>query len=124
MVSWREVCALAERLPDARLGQAHEGSPAWYAGRHQFARLRWDDDGRELLQCWTGDMDMSAALAGRQDVFPVVQRFQYRVTFWGYLDRLGLRETAELLLDSYGIRGGSKRRQAVDPSDFLPPSGR
>ncbi|WP_350275956.1 hypothetical protein [Kribbella sp. HUAS MG21] len=121
MTSWREVCELAGRLPDARLGEAHEGSPAWYAGRHQFARLRWDDDGRELLQVWTGDMDAGAALAGRPDVFPVVNSFQYRVTAWCYLDRIDLRETAELLLDSYGIRGGPTRRRAVDPDEFLPP---
>jgi hypothetical protein len=123
MATWRDVCELAGRLPDARLGEAHEGSPAWYAGRHQFARLRWDDAGRELLQVWTGDMTTQAALAERREVFPVVHTFQYRVTCWGYLDRLDLRETAELLLDSYGIRGGPKRGQAVDPADFLPPSG-
>jgi hypothetical protein len=122
MTTWRDVCELAELLPDARLGEAHEGSPAWYAGRHQFARLRWDDSGRELLQVWTGDLTTQAALAERRDVFPVVHTFQYRVTCWGYLDRLDLRETAELLLDSYGIRGGTKRGRAVDPDSFLPPA--
>jgi hypothetical protein len=111
---------MAQQLPDARLGEAHEGSPAWYAGRHQFARLRWSDDGRELLQIWTGDMDTEAALTGRRDVFPVVHTFRYRVTAWCYLDQIDLRETAELLLDSYGIRGGPNRRAAVDPSNFLP----
>ncbi|MEV0788785.1 hypothetical protein [Kribbella sp. NPDC050459] len=69
MTTWQDVCALAERLPDARLSEAHEGSPAWFAGRHQFARLRWDDAGRELLQVWTGDMTTQAALAERRDVF-------------------------------------------------------
>jgi hypothetical protein len=121
MTTWQDVCALAERLPDARLGEAHEGSPAWYAGRHQFARLRRDNAGRELLQVWTGDMTTQAALAERREVFPVVHTFQYRVTCWGYLDRIDLREAAELLLDSYTIRGGTKRGQAVDPAEFLPP---
>jgi hypothetical protein len=120
MTTWRDVCELAERLPDARLGEAHEGSPAWYAGRHQFARLRWGDDGRELLQVWTGDMNAGAALAERPAVFPVVHTFQYRVTAWCYLDQIGPRETAELMLDSYGIRGGPKRARAVDPAQFLP----
>jgi hypothetical protein len=119
MATWQDVCELSGRLPDARLGEAHEGSPAWYAGRHQFARLRWDDDGRELLQVWTGDMDLGPALAARRDAFPLVHTFQYRVTCWGYLDRLDLREVAELLLDSYGIRGGPKRRKAVDLQQFL-----
>jgi hypothetical protein len=119
-MTWQDVCGLAQRLPGARLGEAHEGSPAWYAGRHQFARLRWDDDGHELLQIWTGDMGTEPALRGRRDVFPVVHTFQYRVTIWCYLDRIDLREAAELLLDSYGIRGGPKRRAAVDLSDFFP----
>lgn len=39
MSSWRCVSDLARRLPDAVLGEAHEGSPAFYIGRHQFARL-------------------------------------------------------------------------------------
>ncbi|MER7247095.1 hypothetical protein [Kribbella sp. NPDC000426] len=120
MATWQDVCELAGRLPDARLGEAHEGSPAWYAGRHQFTRLRWDDDGRELLQVWTGDMNAGPELAARPDVFPYVQAFQYRITCWCYLDRLDLRETAELMLDSYGIRGGARRRAAVAPDDFLP----
>jgi hypothetical protein len=117
---WRDVCELAGRLPDARLGQAHEGSPAWYAGRHQFARLRRDDDERELLQVWTGDMDTEAALTARRDVFVEVHTFQYRVTVWCYLDRIDLREAAELLLDSYGIRGGPRRRAAINAADYLP----
>ncbi|MFF0342949.1 hypothetical protein [Kribbella sp. NPDC004875] len=120
MATWRDICGLAERLPDARLGEAHEGSPAWYAGRHQFARLRWDDDERELLQVWTGDMNAGAEFAGRPQVFPFVQTFEYRVTCWGYLDQLDLREAAELILDSYGIRGGPRRRAAVVPEEFLP----
>jgi hypothetical protein len=122
MAAWSDVDALAARLPGASLGQAHEGSPAWYAGRHPFARLRWDDDGRELLQVWTAEMDTARALAGRRDVFPVVQAFSFRVTMWCRLDLLDQRELAELLLDSYGARGGVRRRQAVDPASFLPTS--
>ncbi|NUR97436.1 MAG: hypothetical protein HOV67_19540, partial [Kribbellaceae bacterium] len=89
------------------------------AGPHQFARLRRDAEDRELVQVWTGDLDLGPALAARRDVFPVVHTFQYRVTCWGYLDRLDLRELSELLLDSYGIRGGPKRRQAVDLEQFF-----
>ncbi len=124
MTAWADVCALAERLPRAVLGEAHEGSPAWYVGRHVFARLRWDDDGHELLQVWTGDMDTEKALANRREEFPVISTFRFRVTMWCRLDRLGQRETAELVLDSYGIRGGPGRRKEVREGDYLPPDER
>ena len=81
-------------LVDAELGQAHEGSPAWYAGRHPFARLRLDDDGRELVQVWTGEMDTGKALSRRREAFPVIQTFEYRVSMWGRLDLLGREELA------------------------------
>jgi hypothetical protein len=112
MVTWRDVCALAEQLPGVRLGAAHEGSPAWYVGRHPFARLRTEDE-RELLQVWSGDMDVEPALATRRDVFPVVHTFTHRVTMWAYLDSLDRRETAELLLDSWAIRGGGLWRREI-----------
>jgi hypothetical protein len=120
MASWQDVVAVAERLPDARLGQAHEGSPAFYVGRHQFARLRWDEesDQRELLQSWSGTMDAEVALAGRRDVFPVVSTFTFRVSTWAYLDRLDPAETAELVIESYLIRGPVGRR-GMDVSPFL-----
>jgi hypothetical protein len=121
VASWRDVDELSARLPGTVLGQAHEGSPAWYAGRHQFARLRWDEDGRELLQYWTGEMDTERALADRRDVFPWIATYSFRVSVWAYLDRLTVREVAEVLLDSYGVRGGARRRASVDPAAFLPP---
>ncbi len=70
MATWKDVDDLVLGLPDARASTAHEGSPSWSAGSHQFARLRWDDDGRELLQTWSGDLSLGDALRGRVDVFP------------------------------------------------------
>jgi hypothetical protein len=113
MATWADVDGMAGRLPGAELGVAHEGSPAWYAGRHTFARLRRDDDGRELVQVWTGEMDTEQALAGRRDTFVRIDTFRYRVTMWARLDRLDTDELAELLLDSYDIRGGRRRRGDV-----------
>ncbi|NUO33479.1 MAG: MmcQ/YjbR family DNA-binding protein [Dermatophilaceae bacterium] len=110
MATWADVDELAGRLPGAELRVAHEGSPAWYAGRHTFARLRWDDDGHELVQVWTGEMDTGQALDGRRDTFVRIDTFRYRVTMWARLDLLDRRELAELLLDSYDIRGGRRRR--------------
>jgi hypothetical protein len=110
MPTWDDVEELAGRLPGAERTVAHEGSPAWRAGRHTFARLRVDDDGRELVQVWTGEMDSEQALDGRRDTFVRIDTFRFRVTMWARLDRLDRRELAELLLESYDIRGGRRRR--------------
>ena len=118
MPRWQDVTDLARRLPDAVLGVAHEGSPAWYAGRHAFARYR-EDDGREILQVWSGDMDLGAQLAARRDTFPRIDTFDFRVSVWAWLDRLEPRELAELLLDSYRIRGGVRRAAAVDEAAYF-----
>ncbi|MGN6753648.1 MAG: hypothetical protein ACTHJJ_13975 [Intrasporangium sp.] len=119
MATWDDVDRMAGRLPGAVLGAAHEGSPAWYAGRHPFARLRWDDEDRQLVQVWSGEMDLADAVADRRDTFPHVATFRYRVTLWALLDRLDRAELAELLLDSYDIRGGRRRRGDVDVVDLL-----
>jgi hypothetical protein len=110
MPTWDDVEELAGRLPGAERTVAHEGSPAWRAGRHTFARLRVDDDGRELVQVWTGEMDTERALDNRRDTFVRIDTFRFRVTMWARLDRLDRRELAELLLESYDIRGGRRRR--------------
>ncbi|MBW8731167.1 MAG: MmcQ/YjbR family DNA-binding protein [Terrabacter sp.] len=119
MATWADVDEVAGRLPGAVLGVAHEGSPAWHAGRHTFARLRWDDDGRELVQVWTGEMDTEQALADRRDTFVRIDTFRYRVTMWARLDRLGRTELAELLVESYDIRGGRRRCGDTDVADLL-----
>jgi hypothetical protein len=118
MPTWDDVTDLARRLPGAQLGAAHEGSPAWYAGRHPFARYR-EDDGRQIVQLWSGDMDLDAQLGIRRDTFVRIDTFEYRVTVWAWLDRLGRRELAELLLDSYRIRGGTRRAAEVDETAYF-----
>jgi hypothetical protein len=119
MATWSDVDRLAGRLPDAVLGAAHEGSPAWYAGRHAFARFRMDEDARELVQLWSGDMDTELVLRDRPEVFPWAWTFTYRVSFVGVLERMDLGELAELVLDSYAIRGGVKRAAAVDRAAYF-----
>ena len=118
MPTWEDVTDLARRLPDAELGEAHDGSPAWYAGRHQFARYR-EHEGRQIVQLWSGDMDLGAQLAARRDTFLRVDTFDFRVSVWAWLDRLARRELAELLLDSYRIRGGVRRAGRVDEAVFF-----
>ena len=119
MATWADVDQLAGRLPGAERAVAHDGSAAWRAGRHTFTRLRCDDDGDELVQVWTDEMDTEEALAGRRDVFVHIDTFRFRVTLWAHLDRLDRRELAELLLESYDIRGGRRRRGDVGVDDLL-----
>jgi hypothetical protein len=119
MATWSDVDELAGRLPGAEPIRTREGEPAWYAGRHPFARLRRDDAGRELVQVWTGEMDTEPALAARRDTFVRVDTFRFRVTMWARLDRLDRAELAELLLDSYDVRGGPRRRGATGLADLL-----
>jgi hypothetical protein len=119
MATWEDVDDLVRGLDGARATTAHEGSPSWSAGRHQFARLRWDDAGRELLQTWSGDLSLGDALQGRREMFPVVHVFRYRVSTWAVLGQLTRREVAELLLDSYAVRGGVRRGEAVDEAAYF-----
>ena len=123
MATWTDVEDLVAGLPGATPGVAHEGSPAWYAGRHPFARLRQDDHGRDLVQVWSGEMDLERALEPRRTTFPVIHTFRYRVSVWARLDLLERRELAELLLDSHAIRGGRRRAQQVDREAVLRRAG-
>ena len=120
MPTWDHVDALAERLPEAVRGLAHEGSPAWYAGRHVFARYR-EDDGDPIVQLWSGDMDLGRQLAPRRDTFVRIDTFDFRVSVWALLDRLDPRELAEFLFDSYAVRGGVRRAGRVDEVAFFAP---
>ncbi|GAB3589077.1 hypothetical protein GCM10027446_00550 [Angustibacter peucedani] len=109
MASWADVERIAPTLAGARAGHAHEGSPTFDVGRHPFARLRWDDDGREVLQLWSLDLGSEQALADRRDTFFVVHTFRVKASIWAYLDRLDVDELAELLTESWlarrGVRG-------------------
>ena len=119
MAGWDDVVDLVGGLPDAVAAAAHEGSPAYAAWRHLFARLRLDDDGAELLQTWTDDLGFADAAHARPEAFPVVHVFRYRVSTWARLARLDRRETAELLLESYAVRGGKRRGETVDAAAFF-----
>jgi len=61
--TWNDVERIGLSLPDTSLGAAHEGSPALLVRTQQFARLRWDDVGGEILQFWVPDPDLVAAYA-------------------------------------------------------------
>ncbi|HET9633840.1 MAG TPA: MmcQ/YjbR family DNA-binding protein [Terrabacter sp.] len=119
MTTWADVDGLAGRLPGAEPVVAHDGSPAWRAGRHTFARLRRDEDANELVQVWTREMDSEQALADRRATFVRIDTFRFRVTLWVRLDLVDRTELAELLLDSYDARGGPRRRGDTGLADLL-----
>jgi hypothetical protein len=106
VATWRDVERIAGGLAGAKPGRAREGSPTVDIGRHPFARLRWDDAGREILQYWSLDLDSADALADRRDVFFVVQTFKVKVSIWARLDRLDEDELTEILTDSWLARRG------------------
>ncbi len=109
MASWKDVERIASTLAGARAGVAHEGSPTFEIGRHAFARLRWDEDGREILQFWNRELDTAAALAGRRDTFFNIETFKVTVSAWAWLDRLDVTENRETLTDSWLARRGVRR---------------
>lgn len=106
MATWADVERIALALDGARTGLSHAGDPAIDVGRHPFARLRWGDDGREILQFWSLDRDSEAALADRSDTFLRVDTFPVKVSVWAWLDRLDETELTEVLTDSWRARRG------------------
>ena len=109
MASWQDVARIATTLDGARAEVAHEGSPTFAVGRHPFARLRWDENGREILQFWNRDLDTEAALGQRRDTFFAISTFTVSVSVWAWLDRLDVEELTEILIDSWLARRGVRR---------------
>jgi hypothetical protein len=101
---------IAGRLPGARSGHAPEGAPTFDVGRHPFARLRFGDGGREILQFWSLELDSEDALADRRDTFFAVHTFKVKVSIWAWLDRLDEDELTEVLTDSWLARRGVRPR--------------
>jgi hypothetical protein len=106
MATWDDVAAIAAALPGAVEGRAPDDAPTYTVGRHPFARLRWADDGREILQFWTMEPDAGEILAGRRDVFFRVERFKVKTTVLAWLDRLDEQELAEIITESHRARRG------------------
>ena len=67
-----------------------------------------DDEGRELLQFWSFDLDSDseAALADRSETFVRVDTFAVKASIWARLDLLDRTELGEVLTDSWRARRG------------------
>ncbi|MBO0811772.1 MAG: hypothetical protein J2P23_06965 [Microlunatus sp.] len=108
MATWDDAAAIAGRLPGAVAGRAADDAPTYDIGRHPFARLRWADDGREILQFWTLDPDTEELLAERRDTFFRIDTFRVKASVWAWLDHLDLEELAEILAESHRARRGAR----------------
>ena len=109
VATWQDVEEIALGLDGARTALSHGGDPAIEVGRHPFARLRWDDQGRELLQFWSFDLDSEAALADRPATFVRVDTFAVKASVRARLDLLDRTELTEILTDSWRARRGVRR---------------
>lgn len=107
MATWDDVVEIASALPGAVAGQAHDDAPTYTIGRHPFARQRWSDDGREILQFWTMGPGTEEMLADRRDTFFRVDSFKVKASVWAWLDRLDRQELTEILIDSHRARRGA-----------------
>ena len=109
MATWSDVERIASGLAGARPGVPDHASPTYDVGRHPFARLRWDDSGREILQYWSLEPDSALALADRADTFFRVDTFKVKVSVWAWLDRLDEQELTDILTDSWRARRGVRK---------------
>jgi hypothetical protein len=113
VTTWREAERIALTLPDAELGEAHEGSAAVLVRGRQFARLRWDGD-RELLQVWLADPELVAPCVDEDpETYRAIPGYS-KLVLLGLLDRLDSAPVRELLVESWAARA-PKRLVTVHP---------
>ncbi|WP_158290961.1 MmcQ/YjbR family DNA-binding protein [Kribbella antiqua] len=108
MATWEDVGRIALGLPDATIGQAHEGSPAYDVAGKQFARLRWDE-GREIMQFWAGDA-REALVNSNPNAYWVVKAFPSALFAW--LDQVDPEELHEIVTDSWRVRAPQRLLKA------------
>jgi hypothetical protein len=103
VTTWREAERIALTLPEAQLGEAHEGSAALFVHGKQFARLRWDGD-RELLQVWVADAALVAPYVEEDpEIYRAIPGYSKLVVL-GALDRVDAATVRELLVESWAAR--------------------
>jgi hypothetical protein len=106
VTTWQDVEEIAASLPGAKPGVAFDGSPTFDVGRHHFARLRWDEDGTEILQFWTQDLSTERLLADRRETFFKIDTFKVKVSVWAWLELLERDELTEIVRGSWLARRG------------------
>jgi hypothetical protein len=104
IAAWDDVERVGLTLPESSRGVAHEGSPALLVRAKQFARLRWDKVGHEILQFWVPDADVVGAYA--QDdprTYWSAPGFSKKVVM-ARLDRVDTETLREVLVGSWACR--------------------
>jgi hypothetical protein len=108
---WADVEKVALALPETTKGEAHEGSPAIYVRTQQFARLRWDDTGGEVLQFWVPVTDLvEAYVEADPAAYYGASRYSRKVV----MARLRMIDAAmlrELLVESWMCRATATLRR-------------
>lgn len=115
--TWFDVQDLIVGLPGAMIVQG-EDSPVCVVRRAEFARLRWDQTDREILQTGSDDLELGTLLTADPATFPLVQVYRGRVMILAYLDQLSHRELAELLLESFRLRAGRRGKRLDEDAYF------
>jgi hypothetical protein len=113
VATWRDAERIALTLPEAQLGEAHEGSAAVVVRTRQFARLRWEGE-RELLQVWVPDAALVAPYVEEDpETYRAIPGYS-KLVLLGVLDRLDDATVRELLVESWSARA-PKRLMAAHP---------
>lgn len=104
MATWSDVEQIGLSLPETSRGAAHEGSPALLVRKQQFARLRWDADGREILQFWVADPDLvQAYVTDDPEAYAGAAGYSKKVVM-ARLERLDNQTVRENLVESWTCR--------------------
>jgi hypothetical protein len=104
MATWTDAERIGLGLPETTRGDAHEGSPALFVRRQQFARLRWSDAGDEILQFWVPDADLVQAFVHDDpETYGGAPGYSKKVVM-ASLPRLEGQTLRELLVESWTCR--------------------
>lgn len=111
VATWIDVERIGLALPEAALGQAHEGSPAVLVRTQQFARLRWDE-ASEILQFWVPDADLvQAYVQADPELYWGAPGYSKKVVM-ARLGRIADDMVRELLVESWWARAPMSLRKA------------
>ena len=112
MATWADAERVGLTLPGAALGEAHEGSPAVVVGSRQFARLRFDDGGAEVLQIWLADTGLVDPVVAEDPEHRWAARGFSRYVVMARLSALDDATLRELLVESWSARASARLRKA------------
>ncbi len=112
MSTWADAERVALTLPGAGVGEAHEGSPAVMVGGKQFARLRYDEHGAEVLQIWLLDPGLVAPVVAEDPEHRWSATGFSRYVVMARLSALDEEALRELVVESWSARASARLRKA------------